>query len=595
MASIAKRFSGQPGQARSPLAEMARPHRSILGKVILFSGIINILTLTTSLFTMQVYDRVLTSQSKDTLYFLTLATLLAVGLSAILEGVRQNVANGMSSWMSRRLAPDLLTRSLEQRLTMPNARLDALREMTTVKNFVATPTLFNVVDMLWVPLYLVIVFLLHPLFGVISAVGAFILFGLALYNERLTRSLIHENQKLASANMQFAESLVRNSEAIDAMGMADNVVGRWANGYYEEAAAVESTNKVSVRIVAIAKFCRYTVQIVLLAVGAVLVLNLDLTGGSMIAGTIIVARLLAPIDASMSYWKQFVLARQSLKRLDTFYSLPRVRPSEMQLPVPTGALAVEGLTYMAPGIPTPILRGVSFRIAAGETLAIIGPSASGKTTLSRLLVGVLKPTQGHVRLDGADVFDWTRADFGRSVGYLPQDVELLPGSVRTNIARFSGDATDEEVIRAAMMADCHQMILQLDQGYDFMLGDGALQLSGGQRQRVGLARALFRGPRFVVLDEPNASLDTQGDAALVGAIEELKRQGVTTIVISHRSNLLRLADKVLVLQEGRVGRFGDARTVLAEFAGGRSPSQSSREAIRGIPPQTAARTPLPTA
>lgn len=577
----------------SLLSELVRPHRSIAGKLVVFSGIINLLTLSTSLFTMQVYDRVLSSQSKDTLFFLTLATILAVSLSAVLEGVRQNVSNGVGAWFAHRLGPTLLIRSLEQRLTMPNARLEALRELTVVKNFIATPTVFNVVDMLWVPLYLVVIFLLHPLFGVIAACGAAILFGLAYYNERLTRSRVRDNSALASANMQFAESLVRNSEVIDAMGMADQTVAHWAVRYMGEVEAVERTNALSVRVIAMAKFFRYMIQVVLLAVGALLVLDLSLTGGAMIAGTIIVARLLAPIDASMSYWKQFILARQALQRLDEFCSLPRPRNSDMRLPAPIGSLSVEGLTYMAPGVGSPILRGVQFRVAPGEMLAVIGPSASGKTTLSRLLVGVLKPTQGHVRLDGADVFDWSRPDFGPNVGYLPQDVELLPGTVRQNIARFRDDAADEEVIAAAMLADCHEMILQLDNGYDFVLGDGGLQLSGGQRQRLGLARALFRQPRFVVLDEPNSSLDTQGDAALVRAIGELKRRGVTTVVVSHRANLLQLADKVLVLQEGRATKFGAAGAVLSELAGGRTPVRPRQpEVARGpaspLPkPQTA--------
>lgn len=577
----------------SLLSELVRPHRSIAGKLVVFSGIINLLTLSTSLFTMQVYDRVLSSQSKDTLFFLTLATILAVSLSAVLEGVRQNVSNGVGAWFAHRLGPTLLIRSLEQRLTMPNARLEALRELTVVKNFIATPTVFNVVDMLWVPLYLVVIFLLHPLFGVIAACGAAILFGLAYYNERLTRSRVRDNSALASANMQFAESLVRNSEVIDAMGMADQTVAHWAVRYMGEVEAVERTNALSVRVIAMAKFFRYMIQVVLLAVGALLVLDLSLTGGAMIAGTIIVARLLAPIDASMSYWKQFILARQALQRLDEFCSLPRPRNSDMRLPAPIGSLSVEGLTYMAPGVGSPILRGVQFRVAPGEMLAVIGPSASGKTTLSRLLVGVLKPTQGHVRLDGADVFDWSRPDFGPNVGYLPQDVELLPGTVRQNISRFRDDAADEEVIAAAMLADCHEMILQLDNGYDFVLGDGGLQLSGGQRQRLGLARALFRQPRFVVLDEPNSSLDTQGDAALVRAIGELKRRGVTTVVVSHRANLLQLADKVLVLQEGRATKFGAAGAVLSELAGGRTPVRPRQpEVARGpaspLPkPQTA--------
>jgi ATP-binding cassette subfamily C protein/ATP-binding cassette subfamily C exporter for protease/lipase len=241
----------------------------------------------------------------------------------------------------------------------------------------------------------------------------------------------------------------------------------------------------------------------------------------------------------------------------------------MSLPKPTGAMAVERLSYAAPGMKGAILKNVSFAIDAGTALAIVGPSASGKTTLSRLLVGVLKPSAGHVRLDGADTFDWMRSDFGPNVGYLPQDVELLPGSIRQNIARFRPGASDADVIAAAKLADCHDMILQLDGGYDCVLTDGGHQLSGGQRQRVGLARALFGMPPLVVLDEPNASLDARGDAALLGTIKKLKAMNVTTIIVSHRSNLLELADKILLMIDGQAAKFGDARTVVEEMAGKR--------------------------
>lgn len=552
----------------SALADLVRPHWPLARRLLLFSGLINLLTLTVSLFTMQVYDRVLTSQSEDTLLFLTLATVVAILLSAILEGVRQQVANGFATWFARTLGPVLLLRSLEHRLVMPNVRLEALRELMAVKNFMATPVLFNLVDMLWIPIYLAFIFLLHPLFGVIATIGAAALLGLALVNEWGTRARIRRGQSQTSANLAFAESLVRNSEVIDAMGMAQDTVEAWAERHAYELEDARETNSFSVRLLAIAKFVRYLIQVALLAVGAMLVLELKLTGGAMIAGTIIVARLLAPIDSAIGSWKQFVTARQALKRIDQFCTLPPIRISDVQLPIPSGDISVEGLTYMAPGLPNPILRGVSFQIAAGEMLAIIGPSASGKTTLSRLMVGVLRPSQGHVRLDGADVFDWCRSDFGPNVGYLPQDVELLPGSIRQNIARFNPLATDEEVIAAAQLADCHQMILSFDKGYDLMLGEGGLQISGGQRQRVGLARALYGRPRLVVLDEPNASLDTRGDAALVSAMRQLKERGITTIIVSHRSNLLQMADKILVLQEGRVTNFGDSERVLADLANG---------------------------
>lgn len=567
------RYRLQPERQERPLAPLLRSGRAALRRVIAFSGIVNLLTLSTSLYMMQVYDRVLTSQSRDTLYFLTLAIALAILLSAVLEAVRQGVANRAAGWFAEQLGARLLSRALEHRLVSAGRQLDVLRELNTVKGFAATATVFHLIDMLWVPLYLIVVFLLHIWFGVIATVGAAVLLGLALYNERATRNRVRETNAMANANMQFAESLLRNSEVIDAMGMAGRTVAHWAQGYTAEIDAGERSNAVSIRVVSIAKFVRYMMQILLLGVGALLVIDLQITGGAMIAGTIIVARLLAPIDASMSYWKQFVLARQALARLDQFCGLPPLRRSDMALPTPRGDLVVDRATYVAPGVGTPILKGIDFRLPAGETLAIIGPSASGKTTLSRLLVGLLKPVQGHVRLDGADTFEWSRADFGPRIGYLPQDVELLPGSVRLNIARFDPEALPEEVIKAAVAADCHRMILEFDDGYDLVLGEGGGQLSGGQRQRVGLARALFRDPRFVVLDEPNASLDTQGEAALVRALADLKRRRVTTVVVSHRSNLLQLADKILVLQDGRMTKFGPAAEVLRELAGIRGPAR----------------------
>lgn len=568
------------------LKEILRPQRAIAIRLIVFSMITNMAALAMSLYMMQVFDRVLTSQSRDTLFFLALAIVMVIGLGSILDGVRQQVANRVGTWFAQRIAPSLLIRSLEQRLVAPGTRLEALRELAQVKNFVSTPTVFSVVDMLWVPLYLLVVFLLHPLFGLISAVGAITLFGLTWYNERVTRSAIRETQAQTAANMQYAESLVRNSEVIDAMGMAKDTVGHWAERYYAETDSVDATQYQSSKILAWMKFVRNLVQVVLLGAGALLVLDQQLTGGAMIAGSILVARLLAPIEAAMSYWKQFVLARESLRRLSRFCDLPDPRPSRMALPKPTGAMAVEGLSYAAPGMKGAILRNVSFQIAPGTSLAIVGPSASGKTTLSRLLVGVLKPSAGHVRLDGADTFDWMRDDFGPNVGYLPQDVELLPGTVRQNIGRFRADATDSDVIAAAKLADCHDMILQLDGGYDCALTDGGYQLSGGQRQRIGLARALFRLPPLVVLDEPNASLDARGDAALLATIKKLKGLNMTTIIVSHRSNLLELADKILLMMNGQVAKFGDARVVVEEMAGKRRAIPTGEGGAPGDPAKT---------
>ncbi|MFZ5726953.1 type I secretion system permease/ATPase [Sphingopyxis sp. LK2115] len=562
----ARQASGNPDNL---LKRLLIPQKPIAVRLILFSAITNMAALAMSLYMMQVFDRVLTSQSKDTLFFLALAITLVVALGAMLEGIRQQVANRVGTWMAQQMGPDLLLRSLEQRLIAPNVRLEALRELTQVKNFISTPTVFSVVDMLWVPLYLLVVFLLHPVFGLLSAVGAAMLFGLTWYNERITRTAIRNTQALATNNMQYADALVRNSEVIDAMGMGKDTIAHWRERYIEETEAVDATQFQSSKILAWMKFVRNLVQIAVLGIGALLVLDQQLTGGAMIAGSILIARLLAPIEAAMSFWKQFVLARESLQRLSRFCDLPTPRPSQMVLPKPSGAVTVENLTYAAPGMKGAILKNVSFAIAPGTSLAIVGPSASGKTTLSRLLVGVLKPLSGHVRLDGADTFDWMRSDFGPNVGYLPQDVELLPGTIRENIARFRPDARDADVIAAAKLADCHEMILHLDGGYDCVLTDGGHQLSGGQRQRIGLARALFGLPPLIVLDEPNASLDARGDAALLGTIKKLKALNMTTIIVSHRANLLELADKILLMMDGQVAKFGDARAVVEEMAGKR--------------------------
>lgn len=563
------------GQPKNLLRDSLRPHRKVLWQLIFFSMISNLAALAMSLYMMQIFDRVLTSQSRDTLLYLTMAILLTMGLGGILEGVRQRVANRIGTWMAQKLAPSLLIRSLEQKLVTSSTRLEALRELSQIKNFISTPTVFSVIDMLWVPLYLLVIFLLHPVFGVISFVGAAMLLGLTLFNERGTRGAIKETQAQSVSNMQYAECLVRNSEVIDAMGMSKNTVSHWAARYFDETEAVDKSQVFSSNILAFTKFIRNVVQVALMGFGALLVLDQQLTGGAMIAGSIIAARLLAPIEASMSYWKQFVLARQSYQKLLQFLDLPRARPSGMALPVPTGRLTVEGMTYTVPGMKTPILKNINFGIEPGTSLAIVGPSASGKTTLSRLLVGVLKPSLGHVRLDGADTFDWMREDFGPNVGYLPQDIELLPGTIRQNIARFNPDASDAEIIAAAKLADCHDMILQLADGYDCMLTEGGRQLSGGQKQRVGIARALFRMPKLIVLDEPNSSLDSRGDVALAATIQKLKAMGITNITISHRANLLRLADKILMMADGRVANFGDAEAVIAQLSGGKVANPSN--------------------
>jgi ATP-binding cassette subfamily C protein/ATP-binding cassette subfamily C exporter for protease/lipase len=555
---------------------LGRNFRTILslGKpLILYSGIVNMMTFATSLYSMQIFDRVLGSQSKDTLLYLTLAVGLAVGLSTTMDVVRQQTAARAASWFSLRMGPALLARSIDMRTSAGENRQEALRELGRLKTFLSSPTLFNLLDMVWVPFYVAIVFLLHPVFGVICGIGALILLFLTWYLETSTRQDIGANQRLTQSNQQFAECLVRNSEVITAMGMADNTVARWTASFEQENAAADATQEFQSRIIGVTRFVRTLIQMSIMGFGALLVLDLQLTGGSLIAASILSGRLLAPIDASMTYWKQFVLARAGFQRLGKFSRLPSPRKGDMELPAPSGRLTVEGLTFVPQGGPA-ILRGVSFGIEAGTMLAIIGPSASGKTTLARTLVGVNRPTSGHVRLDGADTFDWKRTDFGRYVGYLPQDVELLPGTIRDNIARFDPSATDASVVAAAKLADCHDLILQLNGGYDCMLTEGGHELSGGQRQRIGLARALYGTPCFVVLDEPNASLDAKGDVALQATLGRLKEARITTVVVSHRSNMLQLSDRLLVMRDGRIANFGLSAAVMRELTGEKPPASA---------------------
>jgi ATP-binding cassette, subfamily C, bacterial exporter for protease/lipase len=549
---------------QTPLTMLRSATAPVVRRVVLFSGLVNLLTLSTSLYMMQVYDRVLTSQSKDTLFFLTLAVFLAVLLSAVLEGVRLYLASRTGTWLSMALGPNLLLRSLEQRLTISPLKLEAMRELVTLKNFISGAGVFNIIDMLWVPLYMLVVFMLHPVLGVFACIGAMLLFLLAWLNDHLTQPIFSKAQSLSSSNLQRAEGLIRNAEVIDAMGMAHSAVSRWSTGYAKEMAGMNEGQEKAAIILSISKFVRYGIQVMLLCIGCLLVLNLEATAGVMIASSILVSRLLQPIESSIGQWRQFVLARHSYNRLTQFYKLPMPRISTVSLPEPRGDLKVHNLTYVPPGLPTPILRGVSFDLRAGESLAIIGPSASGKTTLARLIVGVLRPSVGNVRLDSAETFDWKREEFGRYCGYLPQDIELFPGTISSNIARFQ-DSTSEKVIDAAKMAGCHDLILHLPDGYDMTVGEGAHRLSGGQRQRIGLARAMFGRPKLVVLDEPNSNLDNIGEEALIGTMQRLKSIGSTVVVVAHRTTLLRSVDKILVLRDGRVTNFGPAAKVLQDL------------------------------
>ena len=545
----------------NPLKTALRSCRQALVAVGGFSLVMNLLMLAMPLYMMQVFDRVLTGQNLDTLAFLTLLAVVAIALMTSLEVLRGRILTRTMQWLDRVLGGQTIERLIEARLTGRSEAAEPLRDLGAVRSFLGGAGIFPLFDAPWVPVYLIAVYLLNPWLGLLATVGAIVLFGLAIANEIALRAPLARASVLTQRNLHAIESAVRNAEVVDAMGMLPGILARWQAGNDAAQAEQELASDRAGLLIAVTKGARLLVQVATYGFGALLVVRQELTGGAMIGGSIIMARALAPIEQAMGTWKQLVSARESWRRLDRFFDLPRLRVSDMILPSPAGHLSIEQLLFGFPGATEATVRGISFSLEAGESLAIVGPSAAGKTSLVRLIVGTLRPTAGHVRLDGADVFQWRRDAFGRHVGYLPQDVELFSGTVRENIARFS-EATDEAVIAAAQMAGCHEMILRLQQGYDTQIGDGGALLSGGQRQRIGLARAVIGRPRLVVLDEPNANLDGEGEAALMQALTALKRDKVTVVVVSHRPSLVAHVDKMLVLRAGALELFGPREPVL---------------------------------
>ena len=545
----------------TPLARALASCRSHFMLVGAFSGVANMLQLTVSIYMMQVFDRVLATRNLDTLLYLTLIAIFAIGILAVLEAVRGTIMQRVASWLENRVAPEGFARGLESQLRGRPYRMEALRDLAVCRGYLGSPGMLSLYDVPWVPIYLAVIFMLHPLMGAIAIGGAVLLFGLTLANEFITSNLLREANTAGMASQRRADAISRNAEVIDSMGMLPSVMTRWREGVARALPPQQAAADRAAWIMGTTKFIRLAVQIAILGFGAYLVLQQELTSGASIAASIIMGRALAPVEQLIGGWKQLVSARQSYRRLQTFLALPRMRPEGMKLPAPTGALLVDRVSFAFPGQNVAMVKGVAFELKAGESLAIIGPSAAGKTTLIRMLIGVAQPNSGHVRLDGADVFMWQREDFGRYVGYLPQDVELFDGTVFRNIARM-GEAEPEDVFEAARLAGCHDLILRLPNGYDTEIGDGGQHLSGGQRQLIGLARAMFGRPKLVVLDEPNSNLDGDSEAALTRALEVLKAQGCTVVLVSHRPALVQGVDRVLLLKEGAIEMFGPRAEVL---------------------------------
>jgi len=530
-----------------------------------FTVAINLLVLASSIYMMQVYDRVLNSRSSETLLFLTLMVLFSYFVMSALEYVRGRLMVRMSAWLDQRLASDILTGNIVGALRRGGDRTaQGLRDLTTVRTFLTGPGIFPFMDTPPALLFLGLNYLLHPYLGLLSTVGAIILIALGIANELLTREPLQEAGKASRVAQYQADMSMRNADVLEAMGMLPGLLERLrkvnAEAIRLQAIASERAGVIS----AISKFTRISLQSLSLGLGAYLVMNQEATGGVMIGASIIMGRALAPAEQAIAAWNGLRNALNAYRRVSALLAATPPRGVRTKLPAPLGAVTIDNVYFAPPGLKEAVIKGISLEIKAGETVALIGPSAAGKTTLARLMVGTWTPQRGNVRLDGADLSSWEPDEVGPYIGYLPQDVELFSGTIRDNIARLGG-GNDEKVVAAAKRAHAHEMILSLPNGYDTEIGDGGAFLSGGQRQRIGLARALFGDPKLAVLDEPNASLDSAAENRLLQTLFDLKSNKTTVILITHRINLVSLADKVLVMKDGQVEMYGPRDEVIAKL------------------------------
>ncbi|NIX78352.1 type I secretion system permease/ATPase [Microvirga terricola] len=526
------------------------------------SAIINVLQLTVPLFMLQVHDRVVNSQSLDTLAMLIVIAIAGLVLFGVLDFVRALTFQVMGSMVVRRLNLPVLQATVAASVQHGSARAgQAIRDLNDIRSFIAGSAIGVPLEAIWCPIFLAVLFALHPLYGLVALTSATLIVALSLISDLLTRRSLKKANEAAIAGIGEISGSLRHAEAIEAMGMLPALARRWRGAQLRALDLLDTATTRGRALSSLTRTCRYMMQIAVLSVGATLVIKQEVSPGSMVASSIIMGRLLLPFDSMVDGWRQWVFALAAWKRIRDL--LENETPSRDTKPTPrtVGDLVVDRLVYAPPGADVPVLKGISFSLSPGEVLGIVGPSAAGKSTLARLLVGVLKPTAGGIYLDGHNVFLWERDSFGDMVGYLPQAISLLDGSIRENIARMRNE-DPRLVLEAARLADVHNMIGRFPLGYDTRLGDGNFLLSGGQRQRIALARALYGKPRLIVLDEPNANLDTEGERALLRAIAAARADGAIVILIAHRPSIMQVVDKMLVLQDGRVAQFGPRASVV---------------------------------
>lgn len=553
----------------TPLAYAVRSTYPALAFTFIMSLFINLTMLVSPLYSMQIYDRVLSSRNINTLLLLTLIVVAFLVLYGILEYARSGVLVRAGMQFEERLRKPLFETMFRAEV-MPEqvAGQQVIRDADSIRESLANGTVATLFDLPWAPVFIMLCFFLHPLLGTVAVVGALLLFSIALLTEFLTRAKVQETTRLSNEAIGFATSALRNGEVVRGLGMGDTIMERWSGQQSAAIQAAATAHERSAALNALTKFIRLAVQTSLLCAGAWLAIEREISPGAMLAASIIMGRALAPVERTIAQWKRIVAVRGSYDRLEKLFASKPLLASPTDLPVPEGRIDVENVVVWPPASSRPSVKGVSFGLEPGESLAIIGASGSGKSTLARALAGVWSVGNGVIRIDGAAYTQWDTNKLGKHIGYLPQDVELFAGTVSENIARLA-KVDDAAVVAAAKTAGAHETILRLPAGYDTPIGDGGVALSGGMRQRVGLARALYGDPRLIILDEPNSNLDEEGERALAKAVTAMKEAGRSVVLVTHRPQIVNYVDKVLVMSFGKSIFFGPREEMVAKIRGNR--------------------------
>jgi len=547
------------------LRSITRSFRNAIGTVFVFSFFVNLLSLAVPLYLLQIYDKVLPGRSIDTLMFLTGIALIAVIALGLLESVRRSILLKLGMRLDHQLSEHLLNSAIHRAIAKERASVNIMRDLATLRSFLAGSSIFPILDVPWTPLFLFILYLLHPILGLIGLAGALIMIALALLNEYITREPIQQSGVETRELMDDAQLTIRNADVVQAMGMQTTVLKNWQSRNADALIANYRASRVNTRLSSLSKMVRLFLQIGIICAAAWLIVNHQLSPGVTIASVLLMRRAIGPLEDSIRSWKSVIKARGAYTNISEYLDHATSLVSSSDMPVPSGTLEVHRASFRRSGEDRSVFSRVELRVEPGQICALTGATAAGKSTLLRILAGVVAPTSGKVTLGGYELGQWSAEQLGPHIGYLPQEVGLFAGSVRDNISRLS-EASIEEVIEAATLAGAHDMIQALPQGYDTDLSESGLNLSGGQRQRIGLARALFGSPCIVFLDEPDANLDSQGRSTLRKSLRELRRRNIAIVVITHHKSLEKQADRVYHLEDGRVRRVSMEDVVSTEAA-----------------------------